>query len=380
MSLNLISVISTLLFVITSLISSVFSLFCFYIGSVYLYSFIITTFVSVFLGFIVNLFIRNIQFSKSKSSLILTLFSAWFLFPFIFSIPFLSSNIGVSFSSIYFESISMFTTTGFNVIGEVLQNDLVLIIWRTFIQWIGGLYSILMYIVILIFITDRQRLELTFYSNKVRYVYLVLKAYLLLTASCFFLLLIQGNSFFDSLSATLVINSTGGVTSVEGHLLSNELSNTYNLIIFSIFMVLSATCIPVLLFSNDFTIKDVVRNERLKKFGLILILIMIIISVVSFYKNFSQLDSLFIAISLLTTNGMLPSSLQDKNIVLEYKNILLLLVSFTIIGGMSGSACGGFKNFRVWNLFNTIMIEIEHLFHKHGIWRKGLKKGESSLP
>ena len=60
--------------------------------------------------------------------------------PLILSIPFYLSIYNLSFLNSLFEAVSGFTSTGFTVLENIKHIDQGLILWRSSIQWIGGLY------------------------------------------------------------------------------------------------------------------------------------------------------------------------------------------------------------------------------------------------
>ena len=60
--------------------------------------------------------------------------------PLILSIPFYLSIYNLSFLNSLFEAVSGFTSTGFTVFENIKHIDQGLILWRSSIQWIGGLY------------------------------------------------------------------------------------------------------------------------------------------------------------------------------------------------------------------------------------------------
>ena len=75
--------------------------------------------------------------------------------PLILSIPFYLSIYNLTFLNALFEAVSGFTSTGFTIFENIKHIDQGLILWRSSIQWIGGLYF-LFSIVYLIDIYDES--------------------------------------------------------------------------------------------------------------------------------------------------------------------------------------------------------------------------------
>ena len=71
---------------------------------------------------------------------ILTVFFGYLFIPLILSIPFFFSIYNLTFLNALFEAVSGFTSTGFTIFENIKHIDQGLILWRSSIQWIGGLY------------------------------------------------------------------------------------------------------------------------------------------------------------------------------------------------------------------------------------------------
>ena len=117
-----------------------------------------TYYFSLIISSILALVFYNIQSDDKKPSIyekILTVFFGYFLLPLILSIPFYFSIYNLTFFNSLFESVSGFTSTGFTIFENIKHIDPGLILWRSSIQWLGGLYF-LFSIVFLIDIYDES--------------------------------------------------------------------------------------------------------------------------------------------------------------------------------------------------------------------------------
>ena len=102
-----------------------------------------TYYISLIASSLVSIFFYNVRISQKKSNIfdkILTVFIGYILLPIILSIPFYFSIYNLTFLNSFFESISGFTSTGFTIFENIKHIDQSLILWRSSIQWIGGLY------------------------------------------------------------------------------------------------------------------------------------------------------------------------------------------------------------------------------------------------
>ena len=116
----------------------------------YFYTFLISGIFSIFF-----IKIKSINKKPSLFDKILTVTFGYFFIPLILSIPFYLSIYNLTFLNALFESVSGFTSTGFSIFENIKQIDQSLILWRSSIQWIGGLYF-LFSIIFLIDIYDES--------------------------------------------------------------------------------------------------------------------------------------------------------------------------------------------------------------------------------
>ena len=102
-----------------------------------------TYYLSLISSVLIGLVFYRFEIKKNKISIfdkILTVFVGYITIPIILSLPFYFSIYNLSFLNSFFESISGFTSTGFTIFENIKHIDQSLILWRSSIQWIGGLH------------------------------------------------------------------------------------------------------------------------------------------------------------------------------------------------------------------------------------------------
>ena len=102
-----------------------------------------TYYFSLIISAVIGIIFYKIKTDQKKPSIfekILTVLLGYILMPLILSIPFYLSIYNLSFLNSFFEAVSGFTSTGFTVFENIKHIDQGLILWRSSIQWIGGLY------------------------------------------------------------------------------------------------------------------------------------------------------------------------------------------------------------------------------------------------
>ena len=102
-----------------------------------------TYYISLITSLIIAMLFFKFEKQNKKISIfdkILTVFFGYISLPLILSLPFYFSIYNLTFLNSFFESISGFTSTGFTIFENIKHIDQSLILWRSSIQWIGGLY------------------------------------------------------------------------------------------------------------------------------------------------------------------------------------------------------------------------------------------------
>ena len=127
-----------------------------------------TYYISLFTSTIVALLFYKFDDPKIKSTIfekILTVFFGYLTLPFILALPFYFSIYNLTFLNAFFEAISGFTSTGFTIFENIKLIDQSLILWRSSIQWIGGLYFLFSIIYLIDIYDESFKKSLTNYLS-----------------------------------------------------------------------------------------------------------------------------------------------------------------------------------------------------------------------
>ena len=331
-------------FILISLFSFFNIIYSYYFN---LYLNLNTYYFSLIISAGIGLFFYKVNTDNKKPSIfekILTVLLGYFLMPLVLSIPFYLSIYNLTFLNALFEAVSGFTSTGFTVFENIKHIDQGLILWRSSIQWIGGLYF-LYSIIFLIDIYDESLKKsltnfLSFNSTEVlKQSIKILFLYSGLTISIFIILNIFGIRSFNSLNLAMTIISSGGFLPVNE--LSSILVNDFQIIIFSLLMLIS-------FFSIFFTYNLIfLRNKNLNFFYEDIHLFLYFIVVVSIFFIFFSYDNNF-TYSLLS----LVSSISNIGISLEVNqtNLNFIYILLVIIGGSFFSTSSGLRFLKIYSL------------------------------
>ena len=314
-----------------------------------------TYYISFGLSLVISILFYKIKAPEKKQSIfdkILTVLLGYFLIPLILTIPFYFSIYNLTFLNSFFETISGFTSTGFTIFENIKLIDQSLILWRSSTQWIGGLYF-LFSIIFLIDIYDenfKKTLTNYFSFNSSEILKQAIKIFLLysgLTLIIFMILNIFSFRAFDSLNLAFTLISSGGFLPVND--LSSILKNNYQIIIFSLLMLLSFFSI-FFIYNLTFFKK---RNLNFLYEDLHLIIYFTIVVTVfflffSFNNNF--FDNFLSICSSMSNIGFSLSS--------EKTNLNFIFLILVIIGGSFFSTSSGLRFIKIFSLFNYSLNQI----------------------
>ena len=297
------------------------------------------------------------KFEKKKIKIsifdkILTVFFGYITIPLVLSLPFYLSIYNLSFLNSFFESVSGFTSTGFTIFENIKHIDQSLILWRSSIQWIGGLYFLFSIIYLIDIYDESFKKSLTNYLsfNSSEILKQSIKIFLLyssLTLLIFIILNFISIRSFDSLNLAFTIISSGGFLPTNE--LSNILKNNTQIIIFSFLLLFSYFSI---FFSYNLLF---IKKKNINFFYEDLHLIFYYIIVVSIFFLFFSFNKDF-SINLLS----LSSSMSNIGFSLGYdqSNLNFIYLILVIIGGSFFSTSSGLRFIKIYSLFKYSINQI----------------------
>ena len=314
-----------------------------------------TYYVSLISSSLIALAFYKFENKKIKVSIfdkILTVFFGYLLLPLILCLPFYFSTYNLTFLNAFFESVSGFTSTGFTIFENIKHIDQSLILWRSSIQWIGGLYFLFSIIYLIDIYDDSFKKSLTNYisfnsSEIFKQSTKILLLYSGLTLLIFIILNLISIRSFSSLNLAFTIISSGGFLPTNE--LSNILKNNTQTIIFSILLLFSY-------FSIFFTYNLLfIKKKNINFFYEDLHLIFYYLAVVSFFLLFFSFDNDF-SKNLLSVS----SSMSNIGFSLNHdqSNLDIVYLILVIIGGSFFSTSSGLRFIKIYSLFKYSINQI----------------------
>ena len=342
------------------------------INSTFLSSASITAFIGVLL--ILSNLEENKKLNLQQAFLLTTL--SWLSIAIFGSLPFLLSDLDLSFVDSFFESMSGITTTGSTIITNLDNAPKGILIWRASLQWLGGIGIIVMAITVLPLLNiggmQLFRMESSDTTEKIlpktREVTLIISIiYLTLTFSCGIAYWLFGMSIFDSIAHSMTTIATGGFSTYSDSI--GYFQNPKIEIISIIFIILGSMPFIAYLKFVKGDKKIFFKDVQIK--GLIYILIISVLLMFLYLmlnnKEYSFLENLristFNVVSILSGTGYVTA---DFSLWGKFPLIFFLFLMF--IGGCAGSTTCGIKVFRFQILGHFILNQIKKLVYPHGIF------------
>jgi len=337
--------------------------------------FISSGLVSIVFG--VLFFLSNLDHNQKLTlpqAFLLTSLS-WLSIAIFGSLPFIFSEINLSFTDAFFESMSGITTTGSTIITNLNETPKAILLWRGMLQWLGGIGIIVMAITLmpimniggmqLFLISNTHTLEKILPKSK-EISFRLIYVYAILTFVCAVFYKIFGMNFFDSIVHSMTTIATGGFSNY------NESIGYFNSSLIEItsiiFIILgSIPFISYIKYLNGDR-KIFLNDLQIKTFIKITFFSIIIMFVYLFFKNehflnINLIDVIFNVVSILTGTGYVTTNFGEWG---QFPLVYFLILMF--IGGCAGSTACGIKIFRVQILYQFISNQLKKIIYPRGIF------------
>ncbi|MBW4933192.1 TrkH family potassium uptake protein [Marinobacter sp. F4206] len=311
---------------------------------------------------------------KPRFMFVLTV-SSWFIIALFSSLPFYLSDNGISAADAFFEGTSGITTTGATVLSGLDTMDRDLLLWRSILQWIGGIGIIGMFVAVLPFLrvggmrlfatessewTDKALPRMKTLSRGLLFVYVMFSIIAVFTYW------VSGMTLFDAFNHGLTSIATGGFSTSD---LSMGKFSDLILMEATLFMIIGS--LPFFLFVRELHGQHGVlfRDQQVRLFLGILLLVPALltlyrwlVSPVPFDPLHNYTATLFNVTSVVTTTGYAS---EDYSAWGPLAFVLFFFLMF--VGGCSGSTAGGMKIFRFQLSLIILREQLMRLLHPRAV-------------
>ena len=350
------------------------------------------TFSAIFLiiigGVIMTFSKNNIrQINKRDGYVIVTI--GWLTMVFSGMLPYYLTGSINSFSNLFFETMSGYTTTGSTILNDIEALPKSIIFWRSMTHWLGGMGIIVLAIAILPLLgiggmqlfsaeapginSDKIHPRISDTAKRLWFIYVGL------TFLETLLLKIAGMSFFDAINTSMSNIASGGFSS------RNESIGYWNDIpliqyIIILFMFLAGTNFVLIYFGITGKIKKIIQDTEFKWYLTLISSFAIMVTItLYFYVDLSLTDinhpqvygkfessfrhALFQVVAIITTTGFVTGDFISWGPFLT-----MFFFGIMFLGGSSGSTSGGVKILRHLILIKNGFLEFKRSLHPNAIF------------
>lgn len=334
-----------------------------------------TAAVTLFFGFGMVFAVQGVAGEARRRSDLLAFVAAWPLTAAFAAVPLYLLGATPSLTDAYFEAVSGLTTSGASVIADLDSVSRAVIFWRAWMQWLGGLWTVVMAISILpafgIGAMDAFRSAMPYGE----YVGLGTRARALattmagiyggLTAVCMAALWAAGLPPFDAIALAMSTLSTGGFVTRSAGLAPFDSPLVETVLV--VFMLMGAVNFTVFWALVRGRWRALIRDPEIPYLvGLAIVGGVVLAALLSRESGLAAGEALrrgaFTAVSALTTTGFTQPGDAPWPVVLT---ILVLFLMF--IGGSTASTAGGIKIMRARLALGQGQRELARLAHPHGV-------------
>jgi trk system potassium uptake protein TrkH len=316
----------------------------------------------------------SVQDLNLRSAFILTA-SSWVVMPAFAALPFVFSELQLSYTDSFFEAMSGLTTTGSTVIVGLDNAPPGILIWRALLQWLGGVGIIVTAIAILPFLQvggmQLFSLESSEASEKVlpraaQIVGTVGAIYVTLTGICAFAMWLAGMSAFEAAAHAMTTIATGGFSTSDGSI--GHFNSAVIDYLVTVFMIIGS--LPFLLYFQAIRGRPLLlwRDAQVRWF---LAIALTAVAVMTLWRAIAAdipwaealRYSSFNIVSIVTGTGY---STTDYGLWGGFAVVMFFFIMF--IGGCAGSTSCGIKVFRFQVLYAAVQAQVQHMLRPHGVF------------
>jgi trk system potassium uptake protein TrkH len=279
----------------------------------------------------------------------------------------------ISYTDAFFETMSGITTTGSTVLSGLDSASPGLLIWRSMLQWLGGIGFIGMAVAILPLLrVGGMRLfqtESSDWGEKVmprshmaaKY---IISIFIGITVLGIFAYWLSGMSWFDAINHSMTSIATGGYSTSDNSMGNFGPASHWVAIVLMLLGGLPFTLYVATIRGNRTAL---IKDEQVRGFlGMLAVTCLMFSIWLWLHSDHDYFDALRIVtlnvISVVTTTGY---ALGDYSLWGDFAVMMFFYLTF--VGGCSGSTSGGLKIFRFQVAYTLLRSGLTQLVHPRAV-------------
>jgi trk system potassium uptake protein TrkH len=298
----------------------------------------------------------------------------WVALPIFGALPFIMGATEASVTDAFFEAMSGLTTTGSTVFWGLDDMPRGLLLWRSMLQWFGGIGIIVVAMVFLpelriggmqIFRSEAFETMGKILPRATEIARQISIIYCVLTVACVVTYLLTGMGTFDAINHALTTVSTGGFSTRDASMGDFQGSAEY---VATVFMVLAS--LPFVRYVQLLagSLHPLYRDTQVRAFFWMIAVTTVGITAFRILVNGDGLEhgfreAVFNITSIATGTGYASVDYQ------LWGGLPVVVFFFVgLVGGCAGSTCCSVKIFRYQILFSSIKAQIRRIHSPSGIF------------
>ncbi|MFV2034429.1 MAG: TrkH family potassium uptake protein, partial [Halocynthiibacter sp.] len=298
----------------------------------------------------------------------------WLALPLFGALPFLLGATEARFVDAFFEAMSGLTTTGSTVFSGLEELPRGLLLWRSMLQWFGGIGII---VVAMVFLPELRIGGMQIFQSEafdtmgkilpraVQIATRISAIYVGLTLAGFLAYVAVGMGAFDALNHALTTLSTGGFSTRDASFGAFRGAPEY---VASVFMVLAA--LPFVLYVQMVggAGRPLFRDSQVRAFIGFIFCIVVLLTLYRILVSDDDLpdplrESIFNTTSIVTGTGYASV---DYQLWGTFPVVIFFFIG--LVGGCAGSTTCSIKIFRYQLFFASVRAQIRKIHSPHGIF------------
>ena len=299
----------------------------------------------------------------------------WVTTAFAGAVPFLEASVALDATDAVFEAVSGLTTTGSTVLTGLDNMPPGILLWRSFLQWVGGIGVIAFGLFALPFLRVGGVSQLKIESSDIddlpfsryrSYIIALVSIYVGLTAVCVVAYVAGGMTPFNAINNAMATLSTGGFSTSDKSF-GLYTGNPAILWTAVFFMFIAALPFSILILLVTRRRLDTLLDPQIRVYAAYTVVFVLLVALylriadgVSF--GLALTLSAFNIVSVITTTGFASGDYTEWG---PFAVACFFVATF--LGGCSGSTSGGIKAYRFYVLYQMLTGSLRGLIYPHSV-------------
>ena len=345
-------------------------------GNGHTYAFLEAAVISILAGGLVAMATANADSRGMRAQqLFLMTTGVWVILPLFGALPFLLGATEASVTDAYFEAMSGLTTTGSTVFSGLDELPVGLLLWRSMLQWFGGIGIIVVAMAFLpelrvggmqIFRSEGFDTDGKVLPRAGEIASRISIVYLLLTLACILAYLAGGMSVFDAVNHAMTTIATGGFSTHDQSFVVFE--GPIELVAVAFMVLASLPFVRYVQLLAGSTV-PLFQDSQVRAFLAALAVVIFVIAGYRFVTGEAGMgvalrETAFNITSIMTGTGYASADYQ------LWGGFAVAVFFFVgLIGGCAGSTCCSVKVFRYQLLFGAVVNQIRRIHSPNGVYQ-----------